>query len=133
MIREASIDDIKDINMLLYQFDYKIDSKSFNNPFFKSFVYEDDSIVGVIIYNEPYDRIEIDYIAVDENYKNKGIGSQLLKKIENNNIKNITLEVRQSNEVAINFYKKNGYKIVTIRKNYYNNEDGYLMLKEKGE
>ena len=133
MIREATIEDIKDINLLLNQFNYNIDSKSFENLFFKSFVYVDNSIIGVIIYNEPYDRIEIEYISVNEQHKNKGIGSKLLKAIEKNNIKNITLEVRQSNEVAINFYKKNGYKIVSIRKNYYNHEDGYLMIKEIGE
>jgi len=103
MIREATIQDIEDINLLLKQFNYKVDSKSFDNPFFKAFVYLDDSIIGVIIYNAPYDRIEIEYIAVDELYKNKGIGSKLLKAVENKNIKNITLEVRKSNEVAINF------------------------------
>lgn len=133
MIREASVKDIKDINLLLKQFNYNVDSEFFDNPFLKSLVYEDENILGVIIYKEPYDRIEIEYIAVAEQYKNKGIGSRFLKAIENNNVKNITLEVRKSNEVAINFYKKNGYKIVSIRKNYYNNEDGYLMLKEIGE
>lgn len=133
MIREASIVDIKNINLLLKQFNYNIDSKSFNNPFLKALVYEEKSIIGVIIYDKLYDRIEIEYIAVDESHKNQGIGSNLLKKTEEENIKNITLEVRKSNETAINFYKKNGYKIVSTRKNYYNNEDGYLMLKEVGE
>lgn len=133
MIREASVVDIKEINLLLKQFNYNIDNKSFDNPFFKAIVYEDDSILGVIIYNKLYDRIEIEYIAVDNTSKNKGIGSKLLKAIENSNLKNITLEVRKSNKIAINFYMKNGYKIVSIRKNYYNDEDGYLMLKEIGE
>ena len=42
-----------------------------------------------------------------------------------------TLEVRVSNSVAINLYKSFGYKILTTRKNYYeNNEDAYLMYKE---
>ena len=31
------------------------------------------------------------------------------------------------------FYKKNGYRIEAIRKNYYGSENGYLMLKELGE
>lgn len=133
MIREVSDLDIKDINLLLKQFNYNINSDFLNKPFFKTLVYEEDSIVGVIIYTEIYDRIEIEYIAVDNYYKNKGIGSKLLKSIENNDIKNITLEVRKSNDAAINFYKKNGYKIASIRKNYYNDEDGFLMIKEIGE
>ena len=42
-----------------------------------------------------------------------------------------TLEVRVSNIVAINLYKSCGYKILTTRKQYYeNNEDAYLMYKE---
>ena len=133
MIREASINDINSINKLLNQFGYKIDIGSFDQPFFKALVFEKEIIIGVIIYTEPYDRIEIDYIAVSEEYKNKGIGSELLKAIENINIKNITLEVRKTNKIAIEFYKKNGYKVVAIRKNYYSDEDGYLMIKEIGE
>ncbi len=46
--------------------------------------------------------------------------------------RNINLEVRISNQKAINLYKKYGFKIVTIRKNYYqdNHEDAYLMIKK---
>ena len=43
----------------------------------------------------------------------------------------ITLEVRQSNITAVNLYKKNGFKQVAIRKNYYNNpiESAIIMTK----
>ena len=57
----------------------------------------------------------------------------ILNEIEQKGIKNITLEVRESNKEAIEFYKKNGYRIEAIRKNYYGSENGYLMLKELGE
>ena len=53
--------------------------------------------------------------------------------LEKENVKNITLEVRENNKIAIDFYIKNGYKIETIRKDYYGNENGYLMIKELGE
>ena len=46
---------------------------------------------------------------------------------------NITLEVRESNLSAINFYKKNGFNEITKRKNYYKDENGILMLKNLGE
>ena len=46
------------------------------------------------------------------------------------NINNITLEVRTTNEGAINLYKKYNFKVVSTRKNYYGNEDAYLMIRE---
>ena len=133
MIRSLTIGDIENANKLLSNFDYKISEKSFDNVFFKSFIYYDKGIKGIIIYSLLYDRVEIEYIIVDNDYRQCGIGTKLLKKIEEENIKNITLEVRESNLTAINFYKKNGFRIETIRKNYYGSENGYLMLKELGE
>lgn len=133
MIRELRIEDIKEANLLLSSFSYSISEKSFDNVFFKTFVYYEDGIKGIIVYDLIYDRIEIEYIVVDSDYRRKGIATKLLKEIEKNDIKNITLEVKESNLIAINFYKKNGFKIEAIRKNYYGNENGYLMLKELGE
>ena len=42
---------------------------------------------------------------------------------------NITLEVRVSNEIARNLYKKFGFREVALRKYYYGDEDGILMEK----
>lgn len=133
MIRELKLEEINEVNLLLKSFNYKITEDSFKNPFFKCLVFFDNEIKGVIVYDFLYDRAEIEYICVLDQYKNKGIGSKLLNEIEKLNIKNITLEVKESNQVAINFYKKNGFRIVAIRENYYGNEDGYLMIKELGE
>lgn len=133
MIRKLRIDEVEAANKLLFNFNYNLNTESFNNPFFNSLVYIDDGIKGIIIYNLLYDRVEIDYIIVDKNYRKKGIGSLLLKQVEKNKLNNITLEVRESNIYAINFYKKNGFEIVAIRKNYYGTENGYLMLKKLGE
>ena len=133
MIRELSPEDIEKANELLFKFNYKVSEKSFDNPFFESLIYYENGIKGIIVYDLLYDRVEIEYIIVDEEYRKRGIGSKLLEEIEKNNIQNITLEVRESNIEAINFYKKNGFRIETIRKNYYGNENGYLMLKELGE
>jgi len=133
MIRELRIEDIKAANLLLSSFSYSISEKSFDNVFFKTLIYCEDGIKGIIVYDLVYDRIEIEYIVVDSDYRRKGIATKLLKEIEKNDIKNITLEVKESNLIAINFYKKNGFRIEAIRKNYYGNENGYLMLKELGE
>ena len=131
MIRNITDKDLFEVNKLLQIFnvEYK-ETKDFTNIL----VYEKDGkIVGAIVYSLIYDRIEIEYIVVSEEYKRFGIGSELLRYIEKDNINNITLEVRESNEVAINFYKKNGYEIAATRKNYYKNENGYLMIKRLGE
>lgn len=133
MIKEFYLNDIDLVNNLLLQFDFNISESSFNNTFFKVIVYKEETIKGVLVYDLFYDRIEIEYIAVHEDYRNDGIGTKLIKSIEENNIKNISLEVCEENLIAINFYKKNGYKVVAKRKNYYKDKDAYLMLKELGE
>lgn len=133
MLRELKFEDIDEANSLLSRFNYQITKETFKNPFFKSLVYVDKCIKGIIIYDLLYDRIEIEYIIVDNYYRKRGIGTILLKEIEKSNVNSISLEVRESNKSAIEFYKKNGYKIEAIRKNYYTDENGYLMLKELGE
>ena len=134
MIREININEFDKANKLLEEFNYKLTKDSFNNDFLRVLVYYDYDIVGVLVYDLIYDRAEIDYIIVDENYRNKGIATSLLKYLEkNNNLKNITLEVRNSNIKAINFYLKNGFLKSTVRRNYYNNEDGILMIKNLGD
>ena len=133
MIRELKLEELNEVNLLLESFNYKITEDSFNNPFFKCLVFFEDMIKGVIVYDFLYDRVEIEYIYVLDQYKKLGIGTKLLNEIEKLNIKNITLEVKESNEIAINFYKKNGFKIVAVREKYYGDKNGYLMIKELGE
>ena len=106
-----------------------------NNPYLKIYIYlNDNNILGFIEIFQIYDRIEIANFNVLENYQNQHIGSKLLEYIINNAIdnqlKNITLEVRSDNEKAIYLYKKYGFENVSIRKNYYGKVDGILMKKD---
>lgn len=135
MIRNLNEKDLIRVNELLKDFNYKLTKESFNNDFLKVLVYEEECIKGILVYQYLYDRIEIDYIIVDNKYRKMGIATRLLHFLENDykNIDNITLEVRESNIEAINFYSKNGFKEVTKRKNYYKDEDGILMIKKLGE
>ena len=55
--------------------------------------------------------------------------SYLVWKAIDSHVVNITLEVRLSNEVARNLYKKFGFREVALRKYYYGDEDGILMEK----
>ncbi len=106
-----------------------------NSPFSKRLEYQKNEItMGYLDYSLIYDRIEIDNILVLEEYRNKKIGTKLLEYLimisTNNNLKNITLEVRKSNFIAIHLYEKMGFVKVAIRKYYYGNEDAILMEKK---
>ena len=54
----------------------------------------------------------------------------MMDKMFEENVKNITLEVRISNLSAINLYKKYGFVVASLRHNYYGDEDAYLMVRE---
>ena len=104
------------------------------NPFARRIEYiENDESLGYLEYSLIYDRMEIDNIMVLEEYRNKGIGKKLMSYLVSLAIElrvdNITLEVRVSNEIARNLYKKFGFREVALRKYYYGDEDGILMEK----
>ena len=97
-----------------------------------SFIYIyliEDKICGYLMVLDSIDVYEILAIATIEEYRNKGIAQELLDKIK---IKDIFLEVRESNQIAISFYKKNKFKEISIRKNYYSepNENAIIMKLE---
>lgn len=79
------------------------------------------------------DFLEILNFAVAPLAQGQGTGSLLFKFVLNeaakSGIKTVRLEVRESNSRAIAIYKKNGLKVVGIRKGYYNDnsEDALLM------
>lgn len=110
-------------------------SKSYLNTLIKgdnSFIYVyliDDKVCGYLMILDSIDVYEILAIAAVEEYRNKGIAQELLDKIKT---KDIFLEVRESNKVAINFYKKNNFKEISIRKNYYSEptENAIIMKLE---
>ncbi|MDY3800606.1 MAG: GNAT family N-acetyltransferase [Bacilli bacterium] len=120
------------INSFLKYFNTKIDDIS---KFNKYLIYSiDDKNIGFIDFSFIYDRIELNYIYVEKSYRNKNIASKLMDKLIefaiDNKCINITLEVDESNDAAINLYKKYGFTIATIRKKYYGKNDGYLMIRE---
>jgi len=105
------------------------------NPYARKInYYQENKIIGYLDYSLIYDRIEIDNFFVDEERRGQGIGKKLLSYLVviaiNNHVVNITLEVRNSNEIARNLYKKFGFREVALRKFYYGDEDGILMEKQ---
>lgn len=101
------------------------------NPFGKILVYKKENrIIAYLYYSEIYERVEINNIDVEEQYRNMGIGTELLNKLTEIVQKSISLEVRINNYNAIKLYKKFGFQEKAIRKGYYQGIDGILMVRE---
>ena len=129
MIRELRSNELSYIQNILRR-EFNVSYKE--DIFSKEFVYVlENQIVGFVIYSLIYDRIELNYIYVDKENRNNGIASKLISyMISQNDFQNITLEVNINNKEAISLYKKHGFSVCAIRKNYYNGEDGYLMIRK---
>ena len=139
MIRKLAINDVDYIEQIFNLEKEIFKNSAFNKSYIEtlikgdnSFVYVyliEDKICGYLMVLDSIDVYEILAIATIEEYRNKGIAQELLDKIK---IKDIFLEVRESNQVAINFYKKNKFKEISVRKNYYSepNENAIIMKLE---
>jgi len=98
---------------------------------------EDNKMLGFLIFSPIKPEAHLLSIAVIETQQYKGIGSLLLKSMVSQckamGINQVFLEVRASNEKAIGFYQKYGFKKDAIRENYYSGdipEDALLMSLE---
>lgn len=135
MLRQCSISDLNKINFFLSELGCKtIEEDDLINNLHQYYVYQKNNlIIGFIGYSIYYDRAELDYLYVIEKYRKKGIGNLMLDYLINlvkEKCTNISLEVNTSNISAINLYKKKGFKCAKVITNYYQNEDGFLMIKE---
>ncbi len=93
--------------------------------------YDGDRIVAVArLHFNSEEEAQIRYMAVDERYRNRGIGGEMLKELERiareKGAKYIVLEAREN---AVNFYLKNGY--VMVKKSFllFDSIQHYRMMK----
>ena len=105
-------------------FDYSASIEDFINYFnedtIKIWKVLDQIVVGFIVFYRVKDEIEIIKIGIMKSCQRKNYGSLIINKIKKlNNIRKIFLEVSIENAQAINFYLKNGFKKIGIRKAYY--------------
>ena len=139
MIKKLIIDDVDYIEQIFYLEKEIFKNSAFNKSYIETLIKGDNSFIyiylikdkvcGYLMVLDSIDVYEVLAIATIEEYRNKGIAQKLLNKIK---IKNIFLEVRESNQTAINFYKKNKFKEISIRKNYYSEptENAIIMKLE---
>ena len=94
-----------------------------------------NNVVGFAGFIPVLDEADISNIVVHKAFREQKIGTLLLEKLLDlaitTNLKFLNLEVRESNIVAINLYKKFGFEICGIRKKYYNNVENAILMRKK--
>ncbi|MCB5258167.1 MAG: ribosomal protein S18-alanine N-acetyltransferase [Candidatus Cloacimonadaceae bacterium] len=96
---------------------------------------EDEVLQGYIIYHTVLDEGIILNFAIDPKFQHQGLGTRLLnetlKILIDSGIRTFFLDVRASNLIAQNLYKKFDFHPIGKRKNYYSEpiEDAIVMVK----
>ena len=93
-------------------------------PHYRVLVSHSESVVsGLCLFTLVADECNLLYIAVDAQYRQQGIGRQLLNALitqcQQHSISRVFLEVRESNQAAIALYGAAGFINNGMRKNYY--------------
>ena len=95
-------------------------------------------ILGYIVFWSVADEIHLLNVAVDPSKRKHQYGRRLLDHMlefaRSESARFITLEVRSSNEAALQLYESGGFKRVGVRPRYYANdgEDAVIMLFDLG-
>ena len=94
-----------------------------------------DKIISYCLCIANDEFIEILKIATIQSHRERGFAISLLDKVEefgiNNSLKKVCLEVDETNNSAINLYKKKGFRIDGLRKKYYKNSNTNAILMSK--
>ena len=97
---------------------------------------EAGKVVGYVGSQSVMGEADMMNLAVQPEYRRKGIGRGLVQtlvhRLSKNGVYSLTLEVRASNETAITLYRNLGFAQVGLRPNYYTNprEDALILRLE---
>ncbi len=95
----------------------------------------DRKLVGFALVIVAVDTADLINIAVEQAYRGQGISKLLMSQLDIESHRqgwlNMTLEVRESNKIAISLYERCGFQKISVRKRYYSNpvEDANIMQK----
>jgi ribosomal-protein-alanine N-acetyltransferase len=98
--------------------------------------FENDRLVGYTINSRYVDAWHVMNVAVDPDWHHRGIATALLTRLfdltEADAQRGYTLEVRVSNQDAIDLYEKLGFEARGVRRGYYtdNREDALIMWRD---
>jgi ribosomal-protein-alanine N-acetyltransferase len=91
-------------------------------------VIHNSKLIGFCIANKVLDECHLQNISVAEEMRRQGVGDFmidiLLKRMKLFELKTALLEVRRSNKLAHDFYRKNGFQELSVRKDYYQTKNG---------
>jgi len=91
------------------------------------------TIVGFAAFRRLLDEAELRNMAVDPAYQRRSVGRELLaqgrKRLAEQGVRRIYLEVRPSNLPALRLYYSEGFRLHSRRKDYYNDppEDALVL------
>ncbi|GAC1627409.1 MAG: ribosomal protein S18-alanine N-acetyltransferase [Candidatus Acidiferrum sp.] len=93
-------------------------------------------IEGYLVVRMVMDEAEILNLAVEQTERRQGRGTALLQEslteLEKSGVRQVFLEVRESNAPAIAFYSKHGFEMFGKRSGYYRDpEEAALCMKKK--
>lgn len=130
----------------------EIESESFTNPWTRemyfaelnnpgvSFFYvargADGRIVGFCAFWRVADELHINNLAVTPGWRRQGVASELLAHVLSEGgqlgVRRATLEVRRSNQPALQLYERFGFSVAGVRPGYYSEpvEDALILWKE---
>lgn len=141
LVRSMTINDLEEIVKIekdLYktpwnekQYKYELEENEFSYVFILE---HNDIIVGYYGFWVMFDECDITKVSIRKEFQGMKLSNILMEDCFNRvkalGCKKINLEVRTTNERAINLYKKHGFEDVIIRKNYYGkNEDALILSK----
>ncbi|MDP6040599.1 MAG: ribosomal protein S18-alanine N-acetyltransferase [Candidatus Latescibacteria bacterium] len=126
----------------------KIERTTFSSPWtrrnFEFALKRDNSICHVLLVDAEVIGYSVGFLidrefhladfAIAPTFQRKGFARKLLEEVcdlLNAKAHVVSLEVRMSNQIAIDFYKQMGFETMAIRKSYYTRprEDALVMLK----
>ncbi|MBU6376085.1 MAG: ribosomal protein S18-alanine N-acetyltransferase, partial [Bdellovibrionales bacterium] len=95
---------------------------------------ETDSVIaGYVVFWLMFDEAQILNIAVDLPFRGLGLARSLIRQVVSHalkkNIQKVLLDVRKSNQAAIELYQSMKFSIAQARKGFYpDGEDAYTMV-----
>jgi ribosomal-protein-alanine N-acetyltransferase len=98
--------------------------------------FEGEQLAGYMIISRYVDAWHVMNIAVDPEFRRRGIATALLERLfeqtDDGSRRGYTLEVRVSNDGAIKLYERLGFEARGIRRGYYtdNREDALIMWRD---
>ena len=111
-----------------------------SSPWFRRFfgLSGESGIVGYVGFRVQSGQGHITTIALDPDWRGHGLGTYLLlvalSRMASSGVQRVTLEMRPSNDVAYQLYRKHGFEVVEYRRGYYRDgEDAWVMAVDMGE